>query len=75
MAREEEDESVIYSVVVGHEEQYSMWPEYKEIPRGWRVVGTAGPSAECLAHVKDVWTRMRPLGLRREMAGEAARNA
>jgi MbtH protein len=75
MAREEEDESVIYSVVVSLEEQCSIWPEYKEIPRGWRAVGKTESKAECFAYVKDVRTDMRPLGLRREMAGEAARNA
>ena len=48
----EEDESLIYTVVVNHEEQYSIWPEYKEIPKGWRPVGKTGLKAECLAYIK-----------------------
>lgn len=72
----EEDEQIIYAVVVNHEEQYSIWPEYKEIPRGWRVVGKTGLKAECLAYIKDVWTDMRPLSLRQKMAeGESSRNS
>jgi MbtH protein len=71
----EEDESMIYTVVVNHEEQYSIWPEYKEIPPGWRAVGKTGPKAECLAYVKEVWTDMRPLSLRRQMDGESAASA
>jgi MbtH protein len=66
MAWDEEDRT-IYTVVVNHEEQYSIWPEYKPIPLGWRVGGKAGPKAECLEFIKTVWTDMRPLSLRRQM--------
>ena len=67
------EDAAIYRVVVNHEEQYSIWPEYKEIPFGWNDVGTVGPKAECLAYIKEVWTDMRPLSLRRKME-EMARN-
>jgi uncharacterized protein YbdZ (MbtH family) len=26
------EDTTIYKVVVNHEEQYSIWPEYKELP-------------------------------------------
>ncbi|CAN2534185.1 Protein+MbtH [Methylocapsa aurea] len=68
----EEDESLIYNVVVNHEEQYSIWPEYKQVPNGWRTVGKTGLKADCLAYIKEVWTDMRPLSLRKQMDGEAA---
>ena len=38
MNEQVEDETT-YIVVVNHEEQYSIWPDYKEIPKGWRSVG------------------------------------
>jgi len=41
MAWDEED-TTIYKVVVNHEEQYSIWPEFKEIPGGWRSVEMTG---------------------------------
>jgi hypothetical protein len=36
-------------------------------------VGKEGPKAECLAYIKEVWTDMRPLSLRKKME-ELARN-
>jgi uncharacterized protein YbdZ (MbtH family) len=69
----DKEDTTIYKVVVNHEEQYSIWPEYKEIPLGWNDVGKAGLKAECLAYIKEVWTDMRPLSLRKKME-ELAKN-
>ncbi len=69
----EDEDKTIYKVVVNHEEQYSIWPEYKENPLGWNDAGKTGPKAECLAFVKEVWTDMRPLSLRKKME-EMAQN-
>jgi uncharacterized protein YbdZ (MbtH family) len=69
----DKEDTTIYKVVVNHEEQYSIWPEYKENPLGWNDVGKVGPKAECLAHIKEVWTDMRPLSLRKKME-EMAKN-
>ena len=57
-----------YRVVVNHEEQYSIWPAWRDLPPGWRDEGTSGTKEACLAHIKEVWTDMRPLSLRRAMA-------
>jgi MbtH protein len=67
MSNEENADTTIYKVVVNHEEQYSIWPEYRENPLGWRDAGKAGNKAECLDHIEKVWTDMRPLSLRRQM--------
>jgi uncharacterized protein YbdZ (MbtH family) len=67
------EDTTIYKVVVNHEEQYSIWPEYKANPLGWNDVGKAGPKADCLAYIKEVWTDMRPLSLRKKME-EMAKN-
>jgi len=64
---EPEHDDNTYNVVVNHEEQYSIWPIDKEIPSGWRAEGTTGTKAECLAHISEVWTDMRPLSLRKKM--------
>ena len=58
----------LYTVVVNHEEQYSIWPIGREIPLGWRAVGKEGKKAECLDYIEEVWTDMRPLSLRKKMA-------
>ncbi len=67
------EDTTIYKVVLNHEEQYSIWPEYKENPLGWIDAGKVGPKAECFAYIKEVWTDMRPLSLRKKME-ETARN-
>ncbi len=67
MSSSADEDTTVYRVVVNHEEQYSIWPEWKEIPAGWRAVGPTGKKDECLAYIKDVWTDMRPLSLRKLM--------
>jgi len=67
------EDTTVYKVVVNHEEQYSIWPAYKEIPLGWKDVGKSGFKPECLAYIKEVWTDMRPLSLRKKME-EMAKN-
>jgi len=56
-----------YAVVMNHEEQYSIWPAERELPLGWTREGFTGTKAQCLTHIEEVWTDMRPLSLRRRM--------
>ncbi|MEV6946665.1 MbtH family NRPS accessory protein [Streptomyces sp. NPDC051172] len=56
-----------YSVVVNEEEQYSIWLLDRPVPAGWRREGTTGSRSDCLAHIEEIWTDMRPLSLRRRM--------
>jgi len=69
---DEEEDSRTYTVVINDEEQYSIWLADREIPSGWRTVGKTGPKAECLKHIGEVWTDMRPLSLRKWMAEQEA---
>ncbi len=71
MNREDREDTTIYKVVVNHEEQYSIWPTHRQNPLGWNDVGKSGSKAECLAYIKEVWTDIRPLSLRKRLA-EAA---
>ncbi|GAA4199709.1 hypothetical protein GCM10022252_51930 [Streptosporangium oxazolinicum] len=54
-----------YRVVVNHEEQYSIWPDGRDLPDGWREEGVSGTKEDCLAHIDRVWTDLRPLSARR----------
>jgi MbtH protein len=67
MGWNEEEDNTIYKVVVNGEEQYSIWPAHRENPLGWNDAGKSGTKPECLAYVKEVWTDMRPLSLRKKM--------
>jgi MbtH protein len=69
----EEEDNTVYMVVVNHEEQYSIWPAGRENALGWHNAGKTGLKPECLAYIKEVWTDMRPLSLRKKMEEDAKR--
>jgi MbtH protein len=66
------EDTTIYKVVINGEEQYSIWPADRENAKGWQDAGKVGPKAECLAYIKEVWTDMRPLSLRKQMEQASA---
>jgi len=74
MAWNDEEDPYTYKVVVNHEEQYSIWQADRENPLGWRDAGKQGTKQECLDYIREVWTDMRPLSLRKAME-EAARKS
>jgi len=67
MAYDNEEDKTVYEVVVNDEEQYSIWPTYKEVPGGWKALDISGSKKECLDYIEEVWTDMRPLSLRNYM--------
>jgi MbtH protein len=67
MPANEDDDRTVYVVVVNHEDQYSIWPKGKDIPRGWVAANKEGRKAECLQYIDEVWTDMRPLSLRQSV--------
>lgn len=73
MYQDDKEDTKIYKVVVNHEDQYSIWPVDRENPLGWKDAGKSGFKQECLDYIKEVWTDMRPLSLRKKME-EATRS-
>jgi MbtH protein len=71
MDRDEKEDTTIYKVVINQEEQYSIWPAERDNAPGWSDAGKRGTKAECLDYIKEVWTDMRPLSLRKKMEEEA----
>ncbi len=69
-ARPDTDEE--YLVVRNDEEQYSIWRADRELPAGWYPEGVRGGRQACLDHIGVIWTDMRPLNLRRRLAGADA---
>jgi MbtH protein len=57
-----------FDVVLNDEEQYSIWSAGRPLPPGWRTEGFHGTRGECLDHIENVWTDMRPRSLREAMA-------
>jgi MbtH protein len=62
-----DSEDTTFRVVINHEEQYSIWPDYLDLPEGWSAVGKPGKKQECLDYIKANWTDMRPKSLRVHM--------
>jgi MbtH protein len=70
---EEQKSEINFAVVVNHEEQYSIWPVDRKVPLGWKALDVTGPREQCLAYIKEVWTDMRPLSLRKKMEADQQR--
>jgi MbtH protein len=73
METDEREDNRTYKVVLNHEEQYSIWPADRENALGWNDAGKTGAKQECLDYIKEVWTDMRPLSLRKKMEEAANR--
>jgi MbtH protein len=58
-----------YFVVRNSEEQYSIWPSQKPVPRGWQSLGKEAGKAECLRIIEEIWIDMRPRSLRKTESG------
>lgn len=65
-----EDDSASYHVLVNAEDQYSLWPEFADVPAGWDIVLRSASRAECLDYVNEHWTDMRPKSLVDAMSAE-----
>jgi len=46
----------------------------RENALGWNDAGKSGLKSDCLAYIKEVWTDMRPLSLRKKMEENSKRN-
>ena len=66
--RMELSENTGYRVVINHEEQYSVWPTELDLPTGWKAIRAKGAQAKCTDYIREVWTDMRPLSLRKSVA-------
>jgi MbtH protein len=67
---DDREDDRIYLVVMNGEEQYSIWPKTKALPKGWSNVGEEGTKVQCLEYIDKTWTDMRPLSLRTQMQND-----
>ena len=58
-----EDENATYHVLVNDDGQHSLWPTFKEVPKGWTIVHQSDSRAACLEYINRNWTDMRPRSL------------
>lgn len=58
-----EDNDGTFLVLVNDETQYSLWPDFIQIPLGWTIsFGPAGRQI-CLTYIEKYWIDMRPSSL------------
>jgi MbtH protein len=62
-----EDEQAPYRVLVNHENQHSLWPEFADVPAGWTATFGPAPRTRCVEYVERNWTDMRPASLAARM--------
>jgi MbtH protein len=58
-----DDPDGTFKVLVNDENQYSLWPDFADVPAGWTVVHGPATRQSCLDHVEANWTDMRPKSL------------
>ena len=64
MAWDEEEDTTTYRVLISEgSKAYSILPDSKKPPVGWRDAGFRGRKEECLDHVREVWPDVRSLSL------------
>ncbi|MGW0600080.1 MbtH family protein [Streptomyces sp. NPDC002776] len=62
-----EDPEGVYLVLVNDENQHSLWPDFADVPAGWRVAHGPAARQACLEYVETNWTDMRPRSLAEAM--------
>ncbi|MBA4022190.1 MAG: MbtH family protein [Gordonia sp.] len=63
-----DDERGTFRVLVNHEGQHSLWPDFAPVPGGW--TSQHGPSGreDCLQYVEDNWRDIAPMSLKQSMS-------
>jgi MbtH protein len=65
-----EDQDGTYRILINAEGQYSLWPDYIDIPAGWTSVQEPRSRESCLEYINEHWTDMRPRSLIKAMRSE-----
>ena len=65
-----DNETGTFLVLVNDENQHSLWPDFADVPAGWRTVYGPGTRAACVDYIEAEWTDMRPMSLVRAMGAQ-----
>ncbi|MEO3977771.1 MbtH family protein [Streptomyces sp. CAU 1734] len=66
-----DDDSGTFHALVNDEGQYSLWPAFLDVPRGWSVAHGPDTRVSCVEHIEREWTDMRPKSLVAQMTADA----
>jgi MbtH protein len=62
-----DDPDGFYLVLINDEDQFSLWPEFADIPAGWWIAHESAGRATCIEFINENWTDIRPASLIRKM--------
>lgn len=62
-----ENNEASFLVLTNDENQHSIWPDFIEIPKGWKSVHGPAKKSDCLQFVEVNWVDMRPRSLAQAM--------
>jgi MbtH protein len=66
----DDDDAGTFLALVNDEGQYSLWPTFAEVPAGWTISLNTASRQDCLAHISERWTDLRPASLVNAMRGD-----
>ncbi|WP_417528635.1 MbtH family protein [Marinomonas shanghaiensis] len=49
-----------FFVLQNQQGQYSLWPEFASIPKGWQIIIGPTSRGECIDYVEQHWTAINP---------------
>ncbi|MEV7773838.1 MbtH family protein [Kitasatospora sp. NPDC086791] len=55
-----EDPEASFVVLVNEVGQHSLWPEFLDVPAGWRIARQKASRADCLEFIERNWQDLRP---------------
>lgn len=55
-----DNETAAFYVLKNDQEQYSLWPTFHEIPRGWHLVFGPDLRSACIQYVEQHWDSIYP---------------
>jgi MbtH protein len=67
MRQNDEQDTRSYVAAVNHEDQYALWPADRPLPHGWQVASGPDDKTACLEWIRQHWTDLTPLSLRRSV--------
>ncbi|MCR0997815.1 MbtH family protein [Serratia rubidaea] len=60
-----ENEKLVFCVLVNDENQHSLWPEFIQIPSGWKQVFGPEDRQSCINYINENWSDIKPNSLAR----------
>ena len=55
-----DNDDLNFLVLLNEKEQYSLWPEFSSVPKGWKIILGPISKKECIEYVERHWKAINP---------------